>query len=256
MTHFFALPREIREMIYEYCLVVDRVFPLFSSLSLEAYDFEDSPENQIPNIPLLRVSKQVAHEAEKILYSRNNFVVPIFEDMEKFFSQYLDTPRRNALPWIRSVEIALHHYDLSRAERKDILREEYGDLENLATNVYPLETADLGDWRDKLHDAFCERLAKVWRSKISLITINLRLQNLTIDLEDTMRTNQCCWLQDEAVECVIEGFAHGLPSNLGMLGTDWDKREMRARIVDGHLASQGPKGSESWSFHWPQSEGC
>jgi hypothetical protein len=69
MTHFFALPREIREMIYEYCLVVERVFPLFSSLSLEAYDFEDSPENQIPNIPLLRVSKQVAHEAEKILYS-------------------------------------------------------------------------------------------------------------------------------------------------------------------------------------------
>jgi hypothetical protein len=85
-------------MIYEYCLVVERVFLLFSSLSLEAYDFEDSPENQIPNIPLLRVSKQVAHEAEKILYSRNNFVVPIFEDMEKFFSQYLDTPRRNALP--------------------------------------------------------------------------------------------------------------------------------------------------------------
>ena len=122
MNHVLGLPLEIRNMIYENCLVVGKVFPLFSQLSWGIYEFlTPSTDNQVPKVALLSVSNQIHSETEKILYSNNTFVMPVLEDMEKLLRRYLHTPRRNALLWIRSVEFTFHTHDLSRTKLEILL---------------------------------------------------------------------------------------------------------------------------------------
>lgn len=224
-------------MIYEYCLMVGKVYPLFSKLSWETYGYKRARKHRVPDTALLQVSRQVNLEAEKILYSRNTFVMPVLKDMVRLFNQYLRTPRRNALLWIRSVEIAFHFYDLSRNERKAILSSQYTELTNDVLPLRKTSPPDLNQVGLNLHDSLCRGLThSAWPRKAELVTRGLRLHDLWVYVDGAWCICHCCCLEDEAVQCLTFGFVHGLPDIIEVVGlseTEVDE-ELTEQILEGH----------------------
>ena len=72
MIGFLSLPREIRNMVYEMALVVDKVLiPYDEHYALEKQDLRF--RKALPTVALLGVSKLVQLEAVEYLYSRNTW---------------------------------------------------------------------------------------------------------------------------------------------------------------------------------------
>ena len=73
------LPREIRDYIYQYCLVVGKVYPYLETHRSEAGTniiHYEAYNDDAPNIALLLVSRQTHQEAEAFLYTCKTFVMP------------------------------------------------------------------------------------------------------------------------------------------------------------------------------------
>ncbi len=68
MSHFLRLSRELRDVIYEYCLVVEGILD-----PCPPYYEEKDPKNAKlkPNTDLLMVNRQVGTEAAQVLYGKN-----------------------------------------------------------------------------------------------------------------------------------------------------------------------------------------
>lgn len=246
-------------MIYEYCLVVGKVYPIFSKLSWETYGYDKPPKNrQVPDTAILTVSRHVNYEAEKVLYSRNTFVMPVLEDMVKFYQRYLRTTRRNALPWIKSVEIAFHSHDLSRTERKAIVRQQYSSLVREVVAMRPERLPDLNDLGPELHESLIEDLTQsAWPSKAKLLTEGLRLHRLRIFLDGAYCIGDCCCLENMAVECLANGFVYGLPDHIELVDVtaSGTETEMIIEILRGHRAYQRETGQDSESMGREVAEG-
>ena len=233
-------------MIYEYCLVVGKVYPLCSKLSWESYGYEQYPTAyRLPDTALLAVSRQINLEAEKILYSRNTFVMPVLEDMEELYQGYLDTPRRNALPWIRSVEVAFHTHDLSSTQRRYEFDWLYSQRAPEAASMRPVEQNQLMDLGPELHDTLIYALTDTaWSRKGALLTTKLRLDTLKVFLEGAWCLCQCCPLENEAVKCLKESFVLGLPSHIEIVGAG-NVGVQEAMISQIRMAQNRPKWLES-----------
>lgn len=242
-------------MIYEYCLVVGKVYPIFSKLSWETYGYDEPPKNrQVPDTAILRVSRQVNNEAERILYSRNTFVMPVLTDMAKLYERYLRTTRRNALPWIRSVEVAFHSHDLSKTERRAIVKQQYTSLMRQVVAMRPERLPDLTDLGPELHEGFTQ---SAWPSKAKLLTEGLRLHTLRIFLAGAYCIGDCCCLENVPVECLSGGFVYGLPDHIEIVDVleSGTVTEMVIEILRGHRAYQRETGQDTESMGREVAEG-
>jgi hypothetical protein len=76
---FLDLPAELRCQIYEYFVVVGKIFysPDYYSVKNEKR-FKDWEAYRTPELTILRVCKQMHSEAEEIYLSKNLFVLPDF----------------------------------------------------------------------------------------------------------------------------------------------------------------------------------
>lgn len=144
MSHFFALPREVRDMIYGYSLLVGKVFPYYTGP--KDHRHEQAKDFERPSVALLRTSK-VHREAEQVLHAKNTFVMPLYEHMEEFviglkysatnyLGNYTEDPdytlhgreeerrrySRGANDWILSVELSLGSLDLPAEKCKQVLQ--------------------------------------------------------------------------------------------------------------------------------------
>lgn len=159
---------------------------------------------------LLRVSKQVNLDVERRFYSCNTFVMPVLEGMERLYKHYLHTPRRNALPWIRSVEVAFHTRDLSGTARLAVVEKLEVPCEVL--RIKPVDNHTLMAIGYEVHDALIISLTdNAWERKATLLTKELRLHKLRIVLDGPRCILRCCLLKWDAMECLAGGFVHGLP---------------------------------------------
>jgi hypothetical protein len=85
---FMDLPAELRVQVYEELLVVGKVF-----YTPDPWDIEAGPVRlarwttyAAPSLSILRVSKQIHHEAEPVYHSKNLFVLPDFFHRRQPFS--------------------------------------------------------------------------------------------------------------------------------------------------------------------------
>ncbi|KAL8992744.1 MAG: hypothetical protein Q9169_006876 [Polycauliona sp. 2 TL-2023] len=69
-TRFLDLPLELREMIYEYCLVMPGEIVPYPSLLEKKYGAMN-PKCERPTVDLLQVSHQVREESRRFLYGKN-----------------------------------------------------------------------------------------------------------------------------------------------------------------------------------------
>lgn len=191
MSHFLALPRELRDIIYEYCLVVGKVFPYYEGVKdprhLKALQF------QRPQTGLLKVSKQLHQETEQMLYAKNMFVIPfgdnnimnLINSLKFSATDHLGTYRSNpkhlvsqpkqkkykyirgADEWIASVEFSLESFDISKKKFRQIVKSCAlpEDFPAHLRFMYVLETG--------FHDRLDKELASAWFNKFEQISRGL-----------------------------------------------------------------------------------
>ncbi|KAI9870150.1 MAG: hypothetical protein M1830_004627 [Pleopsidium flavum] len=191
MSHFFSLPREVRDMGYGYCLVVGKVFPGHAGSKdhrhEQARDFERS------NAALLRASRLTHREAERVLYAQNTFVMPFHLQMLMFDFFHLNGKdlryNRGANEWIQTIELRLEALDLSAGARKRIITGKWEYLENEVIyrgKPQPRRGDPLALFQRDTHDALERGLKDVWKNKVSTIDKNFaQLKELLIYLDNS-----------------------------------------------------------------------
>ncbi|KAH7086555.1 hypothetical protein FB567DRAFT_528250 [Paraphoma chrysanthemicola] len=223
---FLDLPAELRMQVYEYLVVVGKVFYTPDSFE-ESQDprFKEWDYYPVPSLQILRVNKQIHREAEDLYLSSNLFVLPWnFEITAPFSSSSYDL-----LPWVcrrplfssqglkviknisvsfctRSVE------PLTMTASEWALHSPHGDFEDLSEDDrlhYAHDTARGGGYSHM--DIKSDRLA----------CITSKLQYLEIDFTNTYCPVGCCRMVD------INGdFLTGLdPAIIRVLGVREGEKE-------------------------------
>lgn len=259
MPTFLHLPPEIRQMIYNCCLVVGKIFPYSVSETYDEYDddYDDDPTTQelsdceYPYVALLSVCRQMRLEAEPILYQRNTIVLPASDLTARFFKRCLHNETRRA--WVRSVDISLDASDLTRSDRVVVLDEELALVRE--DMLFPEKAASLHGpsvtlSSEDLHDAYQIRLGEVvWPRKMSYVLDFLHLERLTVDLRESRCLDGCCCMVFQGIESLSKGFALALPSTIRVRGareqTQLAKGKMsrwtseRLGAAEGHTTTDG-----------------
>lgn len=116
MSHFLRLPREVRDLIYEYCLVVEGILD-----PCTPYYEEKNPENakRKPETALLRVNRSIGDEAAQMLYGKNVWRISYKEDdpswPEVFWPQvpvYRAWTKKNIIRYMRHIVLKFDSRDV------------------------------------------------------------------------------------------------------------------------------------------------
>ncbi len=222
---FFKLPAEVRKVIYDYCLVVDNVYPYLEphrleletdAAHLDAYYFD------APNVSLLKTCKRISWEAEHLLYQHNTFVMPTSSLTAKFFANTMTTTVRRS--WMKSIEVYLDPSDLDTADRKVVCGSQLDwprQLEQalrLDGNAPPASHL-LRTCGKELHRANKTYLVEIsWPRKMAPILEHLQLDTLVLNIDCSKCEDDCCTLYAGAVMAFHEGFALGMPKDLKIYG--------------------------------------
>lgn len=235
MSGFLKLPPEIREKIYDDLLVVGTVFPYTIAKSYED-DEPDYGDNlmvremaafKAPETALLHVCKAIHAEAEPILYSRNQIMLPTSHLTARFFERSLHNDIRRS--WVKSVGLHFEASDMSREDREVTLDEQ---LELAREDMLFPEKNDSGSfrrskgsadiWVERLHEAYKTRLASVvWPRKASFVTDHLQLEELELILRTSRCVQGCCEMSFPAIDAMKSGFAKGMPRRVSLIGSSW-----------------------------------
>ena len=106
-SSFLILPPEIRCQIYNYLLVVGKLFPYHTAEAKEnnAWENKEAKEHTRPTVSIVQVCKLIQTESEPILYSRNTIVLPSLRWTQRLLKHCLHNESRCS--YIRSVVLPL-----------------------------------------------------------------------------------------------------------------------------------------------------
>ena len=200
----FALPRELRDMIYDFSLNVGRVFPYYWASGVAKGSF--------PSVALLRVCKTVHQEAEPVLY-RNTFVFSRYQAIEEFVNICTNTGKRKL--FLQSIEIGLFYdsIDARKALHEAQMMTIDADIQDLPDNA-PFSRCC----------RFLHHLTKSftrtdhWQRTVSLVLDHLQPNRLIVDLSECYCNSGCCAMQMTAIECFSRGFAAATPRVVKLVG--------------------------------------
>ena len=215
MPQFLTVPLEIRNAVYELCLVRGKVFPYTVTEEFEERQFGRGEKDTMmecsgytkPDVDVLLVCKATYNEATPILYGKNTFVLPTCGLTTRFFENALSTNVQRSR--ILSVEIAFQHEDMTVQDEKLAYL--------LAQNEFSFMQAGNGPWLhpgDAVNIPIHYLINVVWKEKLEPILDHLCLENLIIDL------GGCVWrrsgrrdLNGNVLELFKKGFAYGVPKS-------------------------------------------
>ena len=221
------LPRELRNMVYEYCLVTGNVYPYLEAHRWEVQTdivHQDSYYYDTPNIPLLKTCKSIHWEAERFLYQKNNFVMPTSTLTEKFFTNSINTSLRRS--WLKSIELDLDASDLGTEDLKVIHGSRLGWYKQFERALKldrraPSPSYFLRTCGREVHRANKAYLVDIcWPRKLAHILEHLRLEKLVVNIENSRCEDGCCPMYAGAVAALHEGFALAMPKTITIYGTE------------------------------------
>lgn len=188
---FMDLPTELRVQIYEYLVVVGKVF-----YTPNDYERKESPlyaevdQYRKPDLAILRVSKTVHSEAEEVYLGANMFILPFECDTFSPFSFSEETPRHSrvifsqaALRLVKKIGVVLcSHTDtkafvMSRSEWN-----EEGNFDDLT----------LADKLDQAHECAFESQLDTQKNLSVAISDLENLESIDFDFTNAYCPLGCC----------------------------------------------------------------
>ena len=227
---FLSLPREVRDMIYSFALVVGTVWPYRQS---QRRDYESvsvlwSDGSAAPNIWLLFTCRQIHDEAEPLLYKRNMIELPILPLTARFFIKSLHNTERCS--WVKNVFLSLTHEDLTRETACSYV-EPCTQITRFCTGSDYLCRAEYcvcsHICEDIPHDLFQAQLHTwIWPSKTKHVLDKLKLDRLIVCFCNSICMEQCCNMEGDALMSFKSGFVHGMPREVSLWCDDEDHEEL------------------------------
>jgi hypothetical protein len=270
----FDVPLDVRQKIYRYALVVDRVFvqPFISAKYLA--DPDRANTHGTPNLAVLRASDRVYREAIPIFYQENTFCI-VHPDV--LASLRLESPRfRQHFKLIRKVELTLDVRDyqhLSGPFCDDLLKaalalkrqqQQQFNSSALATDHITTATNDavtrILDLRVQLlatdirgahpsipptenelraiHDRSIVNMHNhLWGRTFTFVRQTLQLDEMNLNLHNCSCVDGCCRLAEQVMTW---GWAYvwvfGLPKKINIRGTIGDEQDRIMNILMGQRA--------------------
>lgn len=171
MPNFLDLPPELRDMIYEYCLVQGEIIPY--PMDYEKQELQ-RPLPRKPDISLLRVNSVIGAEARVVLYEKNVWRLSYNYEGKALWTSAKDL--------IRKLNVSFDVRDLDSTDQLEIslcVRNHVGD-----------DTLS-----DTCHLWLSERLLdEIWFWKVSMMLKVTMLTDLKLDVRNCFCPHGCCRL--------------------------------------------------------------
>ncbi|KAL8671030.1 MAG: hypothetical protein Q9168_004462 [Polycauliona sp. 1 TL-2023] len=188
MSSFLGLPAEVRNMIYEYCLVVngeivpypaEYEYPRFKPKHVTAQQLNYM--NRKPDVALLQVNKQVREETCPVLYGRNVWRMSGTWDSESTFDQFTAVKRH-----FNHMVTSLDSRDLGHA---------YFDV-GIQSEIWKRKTlciSSIKDRRKAEHSSRTMDLDETWYTRMDFLHGDRSgLKILTVDISNSWCPFGCC----------------------------------------------------------------
>ena len=201
MTGIKSLPREIRNMIYEYCLVKNytlvpykEYYPVYNP-NLEA------ERNDLPTVALLRVDKTIGAEAAEVFYRKNVWRVTAHVS-------YIRNPLRDRYNeasvrtlWHRRATLFKHIVLV--LDQRDMCMDAYHDATFI--HDYRKTSYTVEQHREHLHAEAEQIMKESWRDKFGYICYMENLASMTLDVNRLFCHMGCC--RKQILECFLAEFS-------------------------------------------------
>jgi hypothetical protein len=200
---FLDLPIEIRLCIYEYFVVVGKVFYTPTELEKEEGSrFLDMDDYAVPSLTILRVNKQIHDEAERVYLSMNLFVLPLGfhlkqpfmpEDRVNAHDRPLFSARARQL--VQNVSVAYTSLQ-PPGERPFacVSSDWHGET------IFEEEFEDMEDRLDRVHDLAKSKMELYWNKIRSTMfrTLRTSCRYLEMDFTNAYCPFGCCRMVEAA----------------------------------------------------------
>jgi hypothetical protein len=218
---FLDLPTELRVEIYEYVVVVGKIFyaPDWYDKREGPVRFHDCDKYAVPSLQLLRVCKQVQYEAENVYAAKNLFVLPYqFADAEPF----MFSPVRGVRPlFSEAVVKKIKNLSTSFSSRErfplTMSGASWGFREKYARGTY--ESFSPMERMQQAHDEALANRDEWWRELNGFLGyMEIKLDMFEMDLTNAFCPVGCCRELNMELSCIaalepkvirILGLRHG-----------------------------------------------
>lgn len=196
MTHFLRLPPEIRFKIYEYCLVVGKIYPYRwkQSVTEEHASIPHAiEEHPLLCIGLVGANRLIYAETSSIVYKCNTVVLPDAPLTAMFFQKCLDDTQKRL--WLKSIELGFSPSDMPASVKNSLIQPSHSFSQQHASLLHHIGHI-------------------IWPAKIAVILDHTKLENLTVNLSKCGCPMDCCPSHYKALSGFRKGFASGMVPEL------------------------------------------
>ena len=244
MTNFLSLPPEIRNKIYEHCLVVGEINrdpDWFEQHEDKAQD-QDSAE-RVPNVALLQTNSRINAEGKAILYGHNIFRITGREGLPKESrSRIINISSKDlicqSMNLIRQGKIDFDFRDFPSPEDFKHRRQDFKMMRKAASNSQHL--AERSKRTLDMHWTMVDELERRWYDKIEVLRY-IELDRLVLNFECCYCSLGCCRLVDSVTDMLTIPFTYeflippAAPEGLVLLGVS----EEEDRLIRSMLFTEG-----------------
>jgi hypothetical protein len=201
---FLDLPVELRIYVYEYLVLVGKVFYTPDDYTVaNEKRFEDWKSYHVPSLQILRVCKRVHAEAEELYLSKNLFVLPDFFNNEEPFVRPQQAPMnntrvrrrplfsKNAARFLKNVSISFN----TRQRDSNPLGRVAWEVMGQASRGRGFNTMSQPDRLEFVHQWAMTRLRISWVNKtygLAEFSSVKVLEYLEVDLTNAYCPISCC----------------------------------------------------------------
>ena len=199
MATFLDLPLEVRNMIYEYCLVKDSTLVPFKEFYPLLHN-DSAFRKDLPTVALLLVNKTIEAEAAAIPYGKNVWRVSV---NITYLTPVLSPPIPGPLSYLWKHRGNLFKNVIVVFDQRDAYSMEV-ITDTLITNFNQrLQTPE--QRRNKMHDQIKSNVRFYWGLKFDFVSHMTSIRSLTLDVKLAFCHMGCC--RTEALQWMLDVFS-------------------------------------------------
>ena len=203
-SRLLGLPAELRVQIYEYLVVVGKVFykPDYCKMEQNSVRFKDWEKYQVPSLHIFRVCKQIQQEAEAMYFAKNMFVLPVlfkvlrpFKGREEMSDDVLHPTGRGRALFSSNALHSTKNIAITYCNRGPVpLTMAASDWDERETDgESPFDDLTENERRDVAHKQALEYLCHHWMGvHRALGRITSKIEHLEIDFSNAFCPSGCC----------------------------------------------------------------